>query len=71
MRFKWPPFTFKKTYLFDWHPWFAWYPVHISGDNYVWLEWIERVGDEHYTGILFNYRLKSQQESRKFESGDR
>lgn len=27
---------------FQWHRWFAWYPVQV-GDTWVWLETVERV----------------------------
>jgi hypothetical protein len=28
---------------FEWHRWFAWYPVRISGTtDAVWLEYVER-----------------------------
>jgi hypothetical protein len=30
---------------YDWHPWFAWYPVRLYSDGMsggrVWLRWIE------------------------------
>jgi hypothetical protein len=39
----------------EWHPWFAWHPVRITGTNDgVWLEWIERVFDGYG---LCEYRL--------------
>lgn len=26
----------------EWHPWFAWYPVSIDGNEVRWLERVER-----------------------------
>lgn len=25
-----------------WHVWFAWYPVKVDDDQWVWLEYVER-----------------------------
>ena len=35
---RWPVKELHKPY---WHPWFAWYPVHI-GETCVWLETVWR-----------------------------
>jgi hypothetical protein len=26
----------------EWHPWFAWYPVHINDHEVAWLEKVRR-----------------------------
>lgn len=38
-----------KVDIWDWHRWFAWYPVVVwnekkERDYYVWLETVERMG---------------------------
>ena len=32
----------KANRLSTWHEWFAWYPVYIDGNGYVWLETVQR-----------------------------
>jgi len=27
--------------LGKWHRWWAWYPVQLQNDNWVWLGWVE------------------------------
>lgn len=48
-----------RTLQYDWHDWFAWYPVNISG-KIIWLQTIERkyvykmnIRENHYM-----FRLK-------------
>lgn len=28
----------------SWHPWFAWHPVRVSGNQMRWMETVERRG---------------------------
>jgi len=39
----------------NWHRWFAWYPVTISGQK-VWLEVVERQCGESIGGDYTHYR---------------
>lgn len=32
----------KEQAKYEWHRWFAWYPVQVYCDQYYWLCWIER-----------------------------
>jgi hypothetical protein len=43
----------------QWHSWFAWYPV-VIGDQKVWLEFVERKGEEHaaYDSSWIQYEYK-------------
>lgn len=46
----------ERARLEDWHGWFAWHPVRI-GEQIVWLEHIERIGELAYEGgWLWTYR---------------
>lgn len=42
--------TKKRDHLYNWHPWYAWYPVQVPyySGNWVWLQYIER---EYYCNI--------------------
>ena len=56
--------------LWDWHRWFAWYPVVIWDEEqerefYVWLETVERKRDGpalRYGGWKMKYRLFASEE---------
>jgi hypothetical protein len=55
-----------------WTRWFAWYPVNIVGNKYVWLEWIERMiifasGEASGLGNSVEYRLTTLPTSKKDE----
>jgi hypothetical protein len=44
---------------FDWHTWFAWYPVCMLEDGLekiIWLQVIERKASTGIGGIFYNYR---------------
>lgn len=55
---------FKKTDHFEWHDFFCLWPRTI-GDQYVWLETVERKLVLYNSCLLLvkNYRLKEKQES--------
>ena len=40
----------------DWHGWFAWYPVVVSG-QWVWLERLERRDGETFCGDYTEFRV--------------
>lgn len=44
----------RTSYERDWHPWFAWRPVHLHNGDWVWLERVERYVRRNRT--LFGYR---------------
>jgi hypothetical protein len=27
---------------YEWHDWFAWFPVHVGQNDVRWLEWVQR-----------------------------
>jgi len=44
----------------EWRSWFAWYPV-VVGDEYVWLEWVERRQSDRegtWDGLEWDYRAR-------------
>jgi hypothetical protein len=50
----WPE---KLRAITQWHPWFAWHPVRITGTRQiVWLERIERCACFEYSGMAYAYR---------------
>jgi len=44
---------------FEWHKFFAWYPVLID-DEYVWLEWVEKRTEAESTFGNNEYRFYSK-----------
>jgi hypothetical protein len=49
--------------LWNWHPWFAWYPVRvfdakIGWGTWVWLETVERVYEFGQPNLKPYYRLR-------------
>jgi hypothetical protein len=44
-----------------WNRWFAWHPVCLcwkrrGGNEYIWLEWLERKTSYKYGGPVYQYR---------------
>lgn len=42
---------------YDWHDWFAWYPITINGEC-IWWEVVERKLDDLVWDEFYQYRLK-------------
>ena len=40
--------------VLEWHRWFAWYPVRVSDDYVVWLEFIERRRN-YFGDVLYRF----------------
>ena len=68
MRFTTAPFMERFLRSFEWHDWFAWYPVNDPDGNQrsdvIWLETIQRkrvaVGPQGLTGNYeWRYRIKA------------
>lgn len=38
-----------------WHRWYAWHPV-LAGDQWIWLETVERKSYLDYDGLGYDYR---------------
>lgn len=45
----------KRNNRWDWTKWFAWYPVEVEDDTYVWLETVERKFYTH--SDRYSYRI--------------
>ena len=44
-----------------WHKWFAWYPVRISDESLIWLQYVQRkrITESTYLDVKFgNDRVK-------------
>jgi hypothetical protein len=48
----------------QWRLWYAWYPVRLMNETWVWLEWVERIGTKPWDtiGWYFRYRLPVREE---------
>lgn len=50
---------------YQWHAWFAWFPVEIADGHWRWLERVERKLCDHYNfyigGTYWKYRLPASE----------
>jgi hypothetical protein len=57
-------FNTRSTDLFEWHRWFAWYPVQLIREynvgeihtRWAWFEWVEKRWRGSWGGIYTEYR---------------
>lgn len=50
-----------------WHPWFAWRPVHVGGNQYRWWETVERRWLVACGETWWEYRAANAYEQRAVE----
>lgn len=44
-----------EEFWLEWRPWFAWYPVRISGGECRWLEYVERRAKRVAVGMFLEH----------------
>lgn len=54
-------FEEKQARLSEWHRWFAWHPVHLTGRDWRWLEYVMRRGDlvAHWADVGWEWEYRS------------
>lgn len=62
--------TTKYSKKFNWHKWFAWFPVNIGDDKMLWWERVERRKQANREFIYWEYKLIKKPKNKKIVKSD-